>query len=91
MHEYLACGKPLLANVLSGAGRLVEDIGAGVAVDINDPQQVAGALAKLLADERNRQKMGQAGRKAVRSWEETTREILYICRGVVSGAKRDSR
>jgi len=82
MYEYLACGKPVLANKEDDSGRFVETIGAGIGVDIENPESVAAAIIRILKDKSLRKHMGNAGINKVteeNTWEEATKKIIKIC------------
>ncbi len=45
---YMACGKPIIAS-LSGVGRsIVEEAGAGLGVDANNPDELAAIIKKMM-------------------------------------------
>jgi glycosyltransferase involved in cell wall biosynthesis len=52
LYEYLAAGRPILVlGERTEAARIVLDAGAGLAVPSDDPEAIAGALARLAAGE----------------------------------------
>lgn len=63
--EALACGVPVVTTRLPSVPELVDDGGNGLLVPDRDPDELAGALATLLADPELRRSMGQAGRARV--------------------------
>ncbi|HKC19839.1 MAG TPA: glycosyltransferase family 1 protein [Candidatus Dormibacteraeota bacterium] len=78
--EAMAHGIPA---VVAGAGALPElASGAALSVDPEDPNAIAGALERLLADESLRRRLGEEGRSRARgyTWEtaaERTLDVLH--------------
>ncbi len=65
--EAAACGVPVAATTVGGIPELVVDGETGWLVPPRDPQALAGALRRLLADAPARRRMGRAAReRAVR-------------------------
>ncbi len=64
--EYLASGRPVVASAVGDIPLIVEDETDGVLVPPDDPEALAGALAKLLADPDRRVRIGEAGRRKAR-------------------------
>jgi len=56
-------GLPVVATEVGGVPELVEDGVTGFLVPPKDPDALAAALQKLIADPELRRRMGQAGRK----------------------------
>ncbi len=78
--EAMACGTPVIC---SNASSLPEVVGeAGVLFDPQDPGALAGALARVLADESLRAELRERGlAQAARfSWERAARETLAVYR-----------
>ncbi|MBV9934019.1 MAG: glycosyltransferase family 4 protein [Actinobacteria bacterium] len=63
--EALACGTPVVASDLGGAGELVTPGGEGALVPANDPSALAAAMAPLLTDPSGARAMGLSGRAKV--------------------------
>lgn len=64
--EAMACGLPCVTTeVGSGTSWVVEDGVTGLVVRPGDPQTLASALRRLLADPRRRQEMSRASRRRV--------------------------
>lgn len=86
--EAMMAGLPVVATSVGGVPELVEDGVTGFLVPREDPEALAEAIRKLLADEDLRQRMGQAGReKALREFsldrmlaqtQEVYEEILEV-------------
>jgi glycosyltransferase involved in cell wall biosynthesis len=78
----MCCKLPLIA---SKAGALPEVIGedgkSGILVPPADPDSLAAAIKRLLADELLRKKMGEAGRERVErnfTWEKAAKQTLEV-------------
>jgi glycosyltransferase involved in cell wall biosynthesis len=68
--EAAAMGKPIIATDVPGCREIVEHGKNGLLVPVNDPQQLAAGILKLLEDENLRQKMGAYSReKAVKEFD----------------------
>ena len=65
LYEYMACGIPVIAGVRGEAAAIVEEAGAGLVVQPDDPMALADAIQRLATDEEARVKMGRAGRRWV--------------------------
>jgi len=79
MREYLACGRPVVATNIEGAGPLLEREGIGVGVAGDDPIQLARALIGLLRDSETITAMGIRARTFAQrelSWDLSARRIL---------------
>jgi len=73
--EAMAAGLPCVTTELgTGTSYVVQDGQTGLVVPPRDPQALAGALGRLLADPALRRQMGQAGRERVLA--EFTLEIM---------------
>ncbi len=60
--EAMAAGLPVVASDVGGVAEAVADGETGVLVAPGDVEALAGALERLLVDERLRRAMGSAGR-----------------------------
>ncbi len=72
--EAQACGRPIVASNVDGIPEAVNDGQMGLLVPPKDPERLARAIGKLLRDKELAMKMGEAGRKSVRS--KFTSEIM---------------
>lgn len=63
--EALACGTPVVASDLGGAGELVVTGTDGALVPPNDPGALAAAIAPLVGEPARARQMGRAGRAKV--------------------------
>lgn len=80
--EAMAHGVPA---VVGSAGALPELArGAALSIDPEDPNSIAGALERLLADESLRHRLGEEGRSRARSytWETAAERTLDVLRRV---------
>src|SRR5581483_954016 len=67
MYSILAAGRPIVASVDPGTevANVVEQAGAGRTVAPDDPEAFTKAIAELLTDADERERMGRAGRAVV--------------------------
>src|SRR5262249_2515948 len=65
--EALACGTPVVASDLGGAGELITPGVDGALVPPNDPGALAAAMAPLLGDPARARTMGHGGRAKVQT------------------------
>lgn len=63
--EAMACGTPVVASATDGAGEVIENGTTGVLVPIGDADSTAKAIASLLENDEQRQKIAEAGRASV--------------------------
>jgi colanic acid biosynthesis glycosyl transferase WcaI len=70
MYSILAAGRPIVASVDPGTevARVVEQANAGLAVPPDDPEAFTKAVARLVADRDEAERMGRAGRAFVERW-----------------------
>ena len=65
--EAMACGLPVVCTELgTGTSYVNQDGVTGIVVPPRDPDALAGAVCRLLADKALRRQMGEAGQKRVR-------------------------
>jgi glycosyltransferase involved in cell wall biosynthesis len=64
--EAMAAGLPVVASSVGGVPELVVDGETGLLVPAGDPERLAGAVGRLLADAALRRRLGEAGRARVR-------------------------
>ena len=74
--EAMACGIPVVTSNVSSLPEVIGD--AGLAVNPEDPEALAGALHQLLTNESLRDALGQKGQQRAQqfSWDRTARETL---------------
>ncbi len=63
--EASACGLPVVVSRVGGLPEVVEEGVTGLVVPKEDARAAADAIARLLGDERERRRMGEAGRARV--------------------------
>jgi glycosyltransferase involved in cell wall biosynthesis len=64
--EALACRKPVVASAVGGIPEIIESGRTGVLVEPDDPDALAGALARVLGSEALRESIAEAGHQRVR-------------------------
>ncbi|MCD6303513.1 MAG: glycosyltransferase family 4 protein [Planctomycetes bacterium] len=64
--EYLAAGKPVLANARTEAGLWIERTGCGILTDPDEPRQLADALRRMRDEPKTRRRMGRAALRLAR-------------------------
>ena len=64
--EYMALGKPVIANSGGGTTEIIEDTETGFIINPTDPNQLAEKIETLLNDAELRMKMGIAGRERIK-------------------------
>lgn len=80
IHEYMACGKPVVASRISGL-EMLEDNDTGILVEPESPSELAQAILRLLQSKELREHMGKSGRKYVvenQSWESVARKVAEV-------------
>jgi L-malate glycosyltransferase len=60
--EALASGVSVVATATEGAREILSDAETGLLVPVGDTKQLAGAIARLLEDTRERERLGERGR-----------------------------
>lgn len=84
--EAMACGRPVITTAVSGVAHEIERSGAGILVEPEDPEMLAGAILDLLHDEKKADAMGQAGRDLVVTqyrWEQIAGKIEGVYREIL--------
>ena len=86
MLEFMACGKPVVLGVEGQALQVLEEAGAGVSIEPENPVALTEAVIKLYQDEGLRRSLGENGRKYVVesfSRKETARTYIDVLERVV--------
>ncbi len=65
MFEIMACGRPIILGVAGQAKQLLEEAGAGIAVEPEDPAALAKAIEALANDPERRERHGKRAREHV--------------------------
>jgi len=83
--EAMACGTPIVTSSVNGLEEIAGD--AAVLVDPRDPQAIADAVARVLADGQLRSDLSRRGleRSTRFTWEKCGRETLSILESVAEG------
>ena len=63
--EAMACAKPVVSSTVAGIPELVAQNETGLLVSPNDSRALADALARLIEDDKLRQRFGRAGRARI--------------------------
>ena len=79
LQAYLAAGQPIIASINGEAARVVEESGAGVTCQAEDPDALANCVRNLygLTDE-ERSRLGEAGYDYFLNHFEMTRQAKYL-------------
>src|SRR5258708_22479400 len=64
--EAMAAGVPVVATMSEGAGEIIEDDQTGRLVSIGDVEALASAIGELLSDAKERNRLSDSARRAVR-------------------------
>ena len=89
--EAMAFGKPVVGTRLGGTTEQVEDGATGLLVPPEDPRAMAEAIARLLADPRQRAEMGARGRERylrLFEFENFYEKVTAVYRSVFDGQRR---
>lgn len=90
LFEYMALGLPVVASDVPLYREVVEDVGCGVLVDPDDPEDVADGIARILEHDEESRQMARRGRFAVRdhyNWAaEGDRLLQFYERILASGS-----
>jgi len=84
--EAAACGRPVVVGDSGGAREALVDGETGILVDGTRVEEVAAAVADLLADPSRAEAMGRAGRERVErhyTWPRAAAELAGWLRGAV--------
>lgn len=65
LFDYMTCARPILLGIDGAARRLVEESGAGVFAEPENPDAIAARVRELKADPDRCEAMGRAGRRFV--------------------------
>jgi glycosyltransferase involved in cell wall biosynthesis len=82
--EAMACGVPVVASNRSSLPEIIGE--AGVLVNPESPQEIAGAIWRVLSDSSLRTRLIREGLDQARrfSWEETARKTLAVYQSVLT-------
>ncbi|MBV8430039.1 MAG: glycosyltransferase, partial [Solirubrobacterales bacterium] len=94
MFEFMAAGLPLIYSDLPGHREIAGTVGAGIPVDPQRPEQIANAIEQLSSSPGLSQRLGEAGRLAVRerlNWDMERVKLLDLYREILGPCDRSGR
>jgi glycosyltransferase involved in cell wall biosynthesis/GT2 family glycosyltransferase len=68
VHEAMSCGKPVVASNIGGYPDLIDDGENGLLVPPGDAASLAAAMARLIADQPLRERLGEKARERARAF-----------------------
>ncbi|MCE5323204.1 glycosyltransferase family 4 protein [bacterium] len=77
--EAMALSRPVIATNIGGLPEIVVSGETGILVPANNPQQIAEAMGKLIADKSAAEGMGKAGRSRAESCFDLKKQIKAVC------------
>lgn len=83
LFEAMSCGLPVIATTVGGTPEIIEHMKNGILVPPRNPEAIAEALSKLLAEEKLGESIGEKAQKNVEdrfTWEENVRQLQKIYR-----------
>jgi glycosyltransferase involved in cell wall biosynthesis len=81
LFEYMAAGLPIVCSAFPLWRALVSEVGCGICVDPNSPEEIAAAIQELIGDPAMRAEMGKRGREAVvgrYNWDAESQRLLHL-------------
>jgi glycosyltransferase involved in cell wall biosynthesis len=87
LHEYMACGKPVIAGKIEGDTQEIAEAGLGALVDTTREKEMAAATIAMLVNEPLRKEMGQRARQIVvdkYSWMKSAEHVAEVCRSAAN-------
>jgi glycosyltransferase involved in cell wall biosynthesis len=94
LFDYFACARPAVVSDIPAVRALVTSSGGGVLVPPDDPRALAAAITRLLGDDGERRRLGEAGRAWVvkdHSWAAVARRVLEVCHDAIAARGVRSR
>jgi len=79
LFEYMAAGLPIVASNFPLWKQLIDDVGCGIVVDPEDPEDIAAAINWLLDHRQEAEEMGKRGQAAVEetfNWDSERQTLL---------------
>ena len=81
LFEAMACGLPVIATTVGGTPEIINHLKNGVLVPPKNPEAIAEALLKLLAEEELGKSIGEEAKRTVEdtfTWEENVRKLKEV-------------
>lgn len=91
MFEYMAAGLPVIVSDFPTWRRIIDESGAGIAVDPERPDAIAAAIDWIAANRDGAEAMGRRGRNAVRekyNWEKEGTKLLALYDRLINAPRR---
>ena len=86
MLEFMSCARPVILGVEGQAQQIIEDSGAGIAIEPENAEALSAAIHQLAADRELAKRLGQKGREYMLqhlSRERTAQKYIGILEAVV--------
>jgi glycosyltransferase involved in cell wall biosynthesis len=93
LFEYMAMARPVVAAKVGQACNVIEHGRTGWLYSPGDSSELAGLIAALSADERQRREVGAAAREQVLAqytWQHNARRVLSIAEALLARGKAES-
>jgi glycosyltransferase involved in cell wall biosynthesis len=86
MLEFISCARPVIVAVEGQARQIVEEAGAGIAIEPENPAALATAINQLAANRELASELGQKGRRYIQrslSRGQTAEKYVRVLRGLL--------
>ena len=86
LHEYMACGKPVVVGNIAGVSDDIVDADSGIVVNPRNEDEMARAIITLLKNKQLGKKMGKRGREVTvgkYSWTKIAEQVAEVCQSAV--------
>ena len=91
LYDYMMAGLPLVASDLPEPRRVLDETGAGVAVDSSQPSAIAAGIRHVLSDRKRWEAMSAEGRQAAVStycWERQVDKLLGVYQTALANPRK---
>jgi glycosyltransferase involved in cell wall biosynthesis len=82
MFDYMLAGLPVIApKFAEEVAPIIQEADCGILIDTSNPAEIAEALSRLVNDQKERERLGQNGRRAVierYNWESEAQKLLQM-------------